>query len=128
MKFHWEHYCIFIAVILSFLAIYIAFNPMLDTAFTPIKVYDRPLYLTHNYVEMVVFFLFGIGISKSFHIYTRSIQAVMWLTLALYSLFKAVELSPVSILLSFVSVLLLAFPLLLGFYLYEFYHWRITKR
>lgn len=127
MKFHWGHYCILIAVVLIFLVWYIGFNPMLDRAFTPIKVYDNPLYMTHNYVEMITLFLFGIGISKSFQRGTKVIQAVMWLFLVLYSLVKAIELST-PVLVSFVGALLVYLPLPFGFYLYKFYHKRIRKQ
>lgn len=123
MKLHWGYYCIFLAIILCFIQTYIALNPTLDRSFTPIKIYNQPLYLTHNYVEMSGFFLFGIGFSKSLPKNTKFnyiIQAIMWLTLALYSVYKAVELST-SVLFTFLGALLVAFPLPLGFYLYKFY-------
>jgi len=130
MKFHWGHYCIFTAIVLTFLQTYIALNPLLDKAFTPIQVYNRPVYLTHNYVEMVGFFLYGIGFSKSLQRYTKYIEATMWLTLFLYPLYNAIRLSSSLLiaLLGISSSLLLAWPLPFGFYLYKFYHKRIPKQ
>lgn len=120
MKLHLGHYCILIGVVLFIFQVHIAFNPTLDWAFTPIKVYGVPLYLAHNYVEMVMLFFIGIGFSKSFQRDTKIIEGTIWLVFVLWAVLKAIEFST-SILFTFLGVLLLGFPLLLGFYSYRFY-------
>jgi len=127
VKLHWGHYCLLVGTVLAIIQVLIAFNPPLDWTFTPIKVFNRPLYLTHNYVEMVGLFLFGIGLAKTFQKHSRYVEVGIWLYLGLYAIGKALE-SNAHLLYVFLAVLLLGFPFPLGFYLYKFYRWQLSEK
>lgn len=111
---------------------YIFFVPSLDTSFMPIRLGNQPLYRTHNYVEMLGFFVLGLGVAKFLKTKTTSKWteflnlfgkfSFIFLIVALiaYAIFKSVMLSS-SLVESFFAELLLIFPLPLGYGIYKIY-------
>lgn len=132
MKLNWGFYCIVLAFILFIIQAYIYSVPSLDTSFMPIRIGNQPLYRTHNYVEMAGFFVFGLGLSKILRttttpkvtkflqIFGKIFALLLLLAMVAYAYLKSVELSsPFGD--SFLAVILLIFPLPLGYYLYKIY-------
>lgn len=133
MKLNWGFYLIVLSFVLFIIQAYIFFVPSLDTSFMPIRIGNQPLYRTHNYVEMAGFFVFGLGFAKFLQIETtpkktkilenmgKTFPVLLLLVMIGYAYVKSIELSsPFEV--SFFAVILLIFPLPLGYYIYKIYY------